>query len=62
MINMFEKRQPVNLEFEVDLIEKVNALKKYYGVQSSAELIRVLVNEKAKQLNAGPLEANVNGN
>ncbi len=60
MINMFEKRQPVNLEFEVDLIEKVNALKKYYGVQSSAELVRVLVNERARQLNVGSVEATTN--
>ncbi len=52
----------VSVEVEGDLKRKVDALKNYYGIQSSAELIRVLVNEKAKQLNAASLEANANGN
>jgi metal-responsive CopG/Arc/MetJ family transcriptional regulator len=51
----------VSVELEGDLKRKIDALKNYYGIQSSAELIRVLVNEKAKQLNAAPLEANANG-
>lgn len=42
----------VRVEFEGLLLEKVEALKKYYGVQSNAELVRVLVNEKARQLQA----------
>lgn len=58
---MVEKQgASVKLEFEADLFEKVNALKKYYGVQSNAELVRVLVNERARQLNVGPVEATPN--
>jgi hypothetical protein len=53
---MKEKRKPVKLEFEAELLEKVNALKKYYGVQSNTELVRVLVNESARRLNADPME------
>ncbi len=50
----------VKLEFEGEILEKVNALKKHYGVQSDAELVRVLVNESARQLNADPVEAATN--
>ena len=60
MICMVEKRASVKLEFEADLLEKANALKKYYGVQSNAELVRVLVNERARQLNVCPVEATTN--
>jgi metal-responsive CopG/Arc/MetJ family transcriptional regulator len=42
----------VRVELEGELLEKVEVLKKYYGVQSYTELIRVLVNEQARQLNA----------
>lgn len=41
----------VRVEFEGDLLNKVNSLKKYYGILSSAELIRLLVNDRARQLN-----------
>ncbi len=51
----------VSVDLEGDLKRKVDALKKYYDIQSSAELVRVLVNEKAQQLNVGPLEATTNG-
>jgi hypothetical protein len=54
---MNKKRKLVKLEFEDDLLEKVNALKNYYDVQSNAELVRVLVNENMRQLNVGPVEA-----
>ena len=54
---MVEKRAPIKLKFEADLLEKVNALKKYYGIRSDGELVRVLVNENTRQLNAGPAEA-----
>ncbi len=57
---MVEKRTSVKLEFEADLLKKANALKKYYGVQSNAELVRVLVNERAQQLNVCPVEATTN--
>ena len=57
---MVEKRALVKLEFEADLLEKVTALKKYYGVQSDVEFVRVLVNESARQLNANPVEAATN--
>ncbi len=40
----------VNVELEEDLKRKIEALKKYYGIQNNAELIRVLVNEKAQLL------------
>jgi metal-responsive CopG/Arc/MetJ family transcriptional regulator len=40
----------VRVEFEGELLEKVDALKKYYGVQSYAELVRVLINEQSRQL------------
>ena len=58
---MVEKRAPIKLKFEADLLEKVNALKKYYGIRSDAELVRVIVNERTRQLNAGPVEAAKNG-
>lgn len=50
----------VKLKFEGEILEKVNALKKHYGVQSDAELVRVLVNERAQQLNVCPVEATTN--
>ncbi|MCL5877324.1 MAG: hypothetical protein M1540_05880 [Candidatus Bathyarchaeota archaeon] len=50
----------VQVEFEGESLNKVEALKKYYGVESDAELVRVLVNEKARQLNVGPVEAITN--
>ncbi len=55
-----KEEKPVKLVFEGDILDKVNALKKYYGVQSSAELVRVLVNERARQLNVGSVEATTN--
>ncbi|MCL5876506.1 MAG: hypothetical protein M1540_01680 [Candidatus Bathyarchaeota archaeon] len=58
---MVEKREIVKLGFEADLLKKVNALKKYYDVQSDAELVRVLVNEKARHLNVDPMETTTNG-
>lgn len=43
----------VRVEFEGEMLRKVEALKKYYGVQSTAELVRVLVTEQARQLKLG---------
>lgn len=57
---MVKKRALVKLEFEVDLLKKVNVLKKYYGIQSNAELVKALVNEKAQQLNTSKIEATTN--
>lgn len=60
MRTMVKKRALVKLEFEVDLLKKVNVLKKYYGIQSNAELVKALVNEKAQQLNTSKIEATTN--
>lgn len=45
-----EERSQVKLEFSGELLEKINAIKKHYGVKSNSELIRILVNEKAREL------------
>jgi hypothetical protein len=50
----------VSTELEGDLKEKFEALKKYYGIHNDAELVKVLVNEKARQLNVCPMEATTN--
>ncbi len=50
----------VKLVFEGDILDKVNALKKYYGIQNDVELVRVLVNKRARQLNVGPVEVATN--
>ncbi|MCL5876695.1 MAG: hypothetical protein M1540_02660 [Candidatus Bathyarchaeota archaeon] len=47
----------VCVEFIGEFKEKFEALKKYYGIQNDAELVRVLINEKARHLNVGPMEA-----
>jgi hypothetical protein len=54
---MVEEKTQVKVEFEGALKQRVEALKKYYGVQNNAELVRVLINEKARELKVGPLEA-----
>ncbi len=59
---MVKKEATVKFELREGLLEKVNALKKHYRVQSSAELVRILVNEKTQQLNIGPMEAITNAN
>ncbi|XHH08277.1 MAG: hypothetical protein ACFCUE_11995 [Candidatus Bathyarchaeia archaeon] len=38
-------------------LNKIKSLKKHYGTQDNAELIIILVNEKAQQLNTCPKEA-----
>ncbi|MGD6850717.1 MAG: hypothetical protein ACQCN6_01500 [Candidatus Bathyarchaeia archaeon] len=45
-----EDKSGVKVVFEGEMLEKVNALKSYYGVQSNAELIRILVKDRARQL------------
>ncbi len=45
------------IKFEDESLKKMEALKKYYDIQSNAELIKILVNEKAQQLTANPIEA-----
>jgi uncharacterized SAM-dependent methyltransferase len=50
---MGDKKTIVTLEFDANLFEKINALKKYYAVQSNAKLLRVLINERAQQLSVG---------
>ncbi len=41
-------------KIEEELFEKINTLKKHYGVKSDAELVKILVNEKAQQLTTHP--------
>jgi hypothetical protein len=53
-------RLQIRAKFEGKSLDKLEALKNHYGVQSDAELVRVLVNEKARQLNANPVEATAN--
>lgn len=48
-MNEREKVQ-VRVELEGDLLEKVDALRKFYGVQGYAELVRILVNERYRLL------------
>jgi hypothetical protein len=52
----------VQIQLDSDLKRKADALKKYYNVQNNTELIKILVNEKAQQLNAHPMEATPNAN
>lgn len=40
----------VRVELEGELLDKVNALKKFYGVESYAELVRILLNECYRNL------------
>jgi metal-responsive CopG/Arc/MetJ family transcriptional regulator len=40
----------VRVELEGDLLEKFDALRKFYGVQGYAELVRILVNERHRLL------------
>ena len=40
----------VRVEFDGKNAEMFIALKKHFGVQSNAELIRILVNDRARQL------------
>jgi hypothetical protein len=46
---MMEKMN-VRVEFEGDLLKKLDALKAYYGVENYTDLIRLLVNDKHRQL------------
>ena len=52
----------VCVEFIGEFKEQFETLKKYYDIQSDAELVRVLVDEKARQLNATTMEATANAN
>ena len=40
----------VRVEFEGELLKKLQTIKGYYGVENATEVIRVLVNDKYKQL------------
>ncbi len=44
------------VKFQDESLKKMEALKKYYKIQDNAELIKILVNEKAQQLTANPTE------
>ncbi len=55
---MIEKGEiQVQIAYEGKPVDKVEALKKYYGIQSDVELVRILVNEQAGQLNVSPTGA-----
>jgi hypothetical protein len=60
VINTIENTTPNKPESEPNLLEKINTLKKYYHVQTNKELIKILVNEKAQQLNLNPKETTTN--
>jgi hypothetical protein len=45
-----EKTMNVRVEFEGNLLKKLNALKGYYGVENYTDLIRLLVSDKHKQI------------
>jgi hypothetical protein len=40
----------VRVEFEGELQKRFEILKKYYGLENNTELVRILINEKYKQL------------
>jgi len=40
----------VRVEFEGELLKRLQTLKDYYALENATELIRVLVQEKYKQL------------
>lgn len=40
----------VRVEFEGDLLKKLSEIKKYYGLENATEVIRILVQDKHKQL------------
>lgn len=45
-----EDKVNVRVEFEGDSLKRLDKLKKYFGVENYTDLIRVLVNEKYRQL------------
>jgi len=47
---MAEDKLQVRVEFETDLLKKFNALRKYFGVEGGADLVRFLVNDKHRQV------------
>ncbi len=48
---MIEKEKiHVRVKFEGELLDRVNELKKFYGVESYAELLRILLNERYRNL------------
>ncbi len=51
-----------SVEIQKELQEKIDALKKHYRTQDTAELIKILVNEKAQQLTATEIPQNVINN
>jgi hypothetical protein len=44
-----KEKNLVTLKVSKGFLEKINALKKYYRVQTDAELVRILINEKILQ-------------
>ncbi len=57
---MVKKRKiEIIIEFQEESIKKIIALKKHYKTRSNQELITLLVNEKARQLNATGAPQNV---
>lgn len=44
------KQSQVRVEFEGELLKRFEIIKKFYGLENNTEVIRVLLNEKYKQL------------
>jgi hypothetical protein len=40
----------VRVEFEGEILQRLDCLKAYYGVENYTDLIRILVNDKHRQL------------
>jgi len=40
----------VRVEFSGELLKRFEIIRKYYGIENATEVIRVLVNDKYKQL------------
>jgi hypothetical protein len=45
-----QETSQVRVEMEGELQKRFEILKKYYGLENNTELVRVLINEKYKQL------------
>lgn len=45
-----DKTMNVRVEFEGTLLKKLDALKKYYGIENYTDLMRLLVQDKHREL------------
>jgi len=49
-VNMPNNTLQVRVEFSGELLKRLEIIRKYYGIENATEVIRVLVNDKYKQL------------